>query len=104
MAWIRTAIALAGLGFVVSRFNLFLHGIRGTPTSTSVTSRAIGLTLVVAGAGALLLGLIQHRQVARILSDDGDPMPAPRWPALAAGVGALLAIVAVAVYLASEVH
>ncbi|HUJ65066.1 MAG TPA: DUF202 domain-containing protein [Acidimicrobiales bacterium] len=104
LAWIRTAIALAGLGFVVSKFNLFLHEIHGTPASTSLASRAIGLALVVAGAGALLLGLIQHRQVARILSDDGDPMPAPRWPAVVAATGSLFGIMAVGVYLASEVH
>jgi putative membrane protein len=104
LAWIRTSIALAGLGFVVSKFNLFLHEIRGTPTSSSLAARALGLALVAAGAGAVLLGLIQHRQVARILSDDGDPMPAPKWPAVAAAAGALLGLIALAVYLASEVH
>jgi uncharacterized membrane protein YidH (DUF202 family) len=67
LAWIRTSIALAGLGFVVSKFNLFLHEIRGTPTSSALAARALGLALVAAGAGAVLLGLIQHRQVARIL-------------------------------------
>ena len=104
LAWIRTSIALAGLGFVVSKFNLFLHEIRGTPTSSSLAARALGLALVAAAAGAVLLGLIQHRQVARILSDDGDPMPAPRWPAVVAAAGVLLGLIALGVYLASEVH
>jgi putative membrane protein len=104
LAWIRTSIALAGLGFVVSKFNLFLHEIRGAPTSSSLASRTLGLALVAVGACAVLLGLIQHRQVARILSDDGDPMPAPRWPAVVAAVGSLLGLLALSIYLASEVH
>jgi putative membrane protein len=29
LAWIRTAIALMGLGFVVARFALFLRGLAG---------------------------------------------------------------------------
>jgi putative membrane protein len=58
LAWIRTAIALIGLGFVVARFGFFLRqlaiqgaGVGGSPTFTS----AIGIALVATGVLATVL-------------------------------------------------
>jgi inner membrane protein YidH len=93
LAWVRTAIALAGLGFVVAKFNLLLREVRGASAAGSGAARAIGVALVLAAAVALLLGLVQHRQVGRLLADHGDPLPAPGWPAVAAATLALLGIV-----------
>jgi hypothetical protein len=57
------------------------------------------VAIVAAGGAALLLGVLQYRQVARVLGEHGDPLPLPRWPAMTAAIAALLGIVAIGVYL-----
>ena len=89
LAWIRTAIAMSGLGFVVARFNLFLGEIHRVSSTSWEAARVIGLVLVAAAAFLLILGLLQHRQVRALLADHGDPLAASRWPAVAAGVVSL---------------
>jgi putative membrane protein len=66
LAWVRTAIALMGLGFVVARFGLFLRQLSvesGQPVSaepsTSI-SGPIGLLLVGVGILAMVLGTIRY--------------------------------------------
>jgi putative membrane protein len=61
LAWLRTCIAIIGLGFVVARFGLFLRefGIRMmvgksgalTNVSTHYASSFLGVTLVLVGMG-----------------------------------------------------
>ena len=63
LAWIRTAIALMGLGFVVARFGLFLREIAGQtghaiPTTSSY-SGPIGIVLVAAGLAATLASTVR---------------------------------------------
>lgn len=103
LAWIRTAIALAALGFVVARFNLFLREVQHVSAANSEAARDLGLAMVFLAALVLIIGLVQHRQVSTLLSRDGDPLRASRWPPVAGAVVALLAIVAVAIYLATGV-
>ena len=55
-------------------------------------------------AAALLLGVQQHRQVARVLAEHGDRSALPRWPALTAAMVALLGIVAVGIYLVTTTN
>ena len=98
LAWIRTAIALSALGFVVARFNLFLHQVQRVSATSGVAARTIGLVLVAAAAVLLVLGLVQYRQVTALLADHGDPLDATRWPAVVAAVACLLAIVALGIY------
>jgi putative membrane protein len=104
LAFVRTAIALAGLGFVVAKFNLALQAGKQTTTTHQHVASALGVVLVAAAAVVLVLGLVQHRQVLDLLAAHGDPLDGPRWPAAVSGVVALLAIVAVGVYLAAGVH
>ena len=70
-AWIRTAIALSALGFVVARFNLFLHQVQRVSATGGEAARTIGLALVAAAAFLLVLGLVQHRQVTALLPTTG---------------------------------
>lgn len=67
LAWIRTAIALIGLGFVVARFGLFLRVLdaRGSHSSALGTqlSAAIGVALVLIGVGSAGLSLRRFRLV-----------------------------------------
>jgi putative membrane protein len=104
LAWIRTAIALSALGFVVARFNLFLRQVERVSPASGEAARTIGLVLVAAAAVVLVLGLVQYRQVTALLADHGDPLDAPRWPAVVAAVASLLAVAAIGIYLATGVH
>src|ERR1700759_459634 len=104
LAWIRTAIALAALGFVVAKFNLFLRQVQQASASTSETARAIGLALVAAAMLTLIIGFFQYRQVTTILAEHGDPLPVSKWPAVVGSAVALLAILAMGVYLATGVR
>ncbi len=56
LAWLRTAIALIGLGFVVARFGLFLRELGATAGSPANQS-ASGLSALV-GVGVVLVGVL----------------------------------------------
>lgn len=58
LAWVRTAIALMGLGFVVARFGLFLRQLaveRAAPAEPAHVSAVIGAALV--GASVLITAM-----------------------------------------------
>jgi putative membrane protein len=63
LAWVRTAIALMGLGFVVARFGLFLRqlGLVRGATSTDDASVAgwIGIGLVAAAVASTVLAAVR---------------------------------------------
>ena len=64
LAWVRTAIALMGLGFVVARFGLFLREIAATGGSAanateSAYSGPIGIALVGAGLVAVFVSTLR---------------------------------------------
>jgi putative membrane protein len=105
LAWVRTAITLAALGYVVARFGLSLRQLRGqTDVITGHSSRVIGVGLVCLGAVVMLFGLIQHWYVRRVLARAGDLPAAPRWPTFVTALGCLTAILVLTVYLGTEVH
>jgi inner membrane protein YidH len=102
LAWVRSGLTVMALGFVVARFGLFL-----TLMSSSVSpaeahrshwpSAALGIALVVLGAGAILGALQNHRLYVRSLPAEDLPRLALPWlPPLLAGsvaaVGLLLAV------------
>ena len=55
LAWVRTAIALMGLGFVVAKFGLYLHLIAGHEPSPrqEMFALATGVAMVLARGGHL---------------------------------------------------
>jgi putative membrane protein len=60
LAWVRTAVALMGLGFVVARFGLFLREVAGRGSAEPAhVSAIIGATLV--GASILVTALSTAR-------------------------------------------
>src|SRR5687768_1343464 len=99
LAWLRTGLAVIGLGFVVARFGLFLQIIAGDHPHTvlHVGSTWIGVALVVLGSLAIAIGAWKHVQFCATL---GHTERAPRfwvgttvWFAvLVALLGALLAL------------
>ena len=63
LAWLRTCIALIGLGFIVARFGLFLRQfgltIKGFPTEVSMhyPSSLLGISIVVIGIVLIIYAL-----------------------------------------------
>lgn len=105
LAWIRTGIAIVGLGFVVSRFGLFLrvlrvqldqnHGL----TSGHAYSNLFGITLVILGAISMASAAIQHgRFVSTLPPSDRPARYSPTWALWISGT-LTTASVLLAVYL-----
>ncbi|MGE5794661.1 MAG: YidH family protein [Bacteroidota bacterium] len=65
LAWVRTAIALIGLGFVVAKFGLYLHLIAGHEPSPrhELLALAIGVAMVLAGVVTCVLAAAQFRRI-----------------------------------------
>ena len=91
LAWLRTGIALFGLGFVVAKFALILQP-DATPLENKDLYSAVGVLIVLSGAALVVVGYVQHAHVGRLL----DPLreaPQPRWPltiSVTAFLGSLL--------------
>jgi inner membrane protein YidH len=65
LAWVRTSIAIIGLGFIVARFGLLLRELGATnphPLPTGI-STITGVALTVCGVIVLLLSLQRYRTV-----------------------------------------
>ena len=66
LAWVRTGLAIIGLGYVVARFGLFLRIMaresgQAATISQNPISRLIGVAFVVAGAVSVVMAAVQHR-------------------------------------------
>lgn len=76
LAWIRTGLALVGIGFAVSRFGLFLREVAAAAADTHIPAnlRATGLslwsgvTLVVLGVIVTIGATLRHVQLIHQLS------------------------------------
>jgi putative membrane protein len=104
LAWDRTAISFAGLGFVVAKFGLFLRSLRPQPREATNPviihlSGYLGIFMVVVALMFTVVGLAQHRSVVRQEQPPpGAPQPAG-WPAVVATASCALACALLAVYL-----
>jgi putative membrane protein len=76
LAWLRTGIALFGLGFVVAKVALIVQ-----PDTTRLENKdlysAVGVLIVLSGAALVVVGHLQHAHVWRLLDLHRQ---APRWP------------------------
>ena len=77
LAWLRTGIALFGLGFVVAKVALIVQPDRTRLENKDLYS-AVGVLIVVSGAALVVVGYLQHATVLRSL--DPGKGPQPRWP------------------------
>jgi putative membrane protein len=94
LAWIRTALSLAGLGFVVAKF--------GRTEAMIHEAGALGIFMILAGLLLTILGFIQHRTtLQREKPPPGAPVPS-EWPAVTAMVVCALCCALLAVYLATS--
>jgi putative membrane protein len=101
LAWVRTALGLIGMGFVVARFGLFLRVVRpDVDHPTHPWSAPVGVALAVLGAVSAAVASEQHRRFCRTLGANERP---PRYhfePALWLGFGVAVAGVVLAVLVA----
>lgn len=91
LAWLRTGIAVIGLGFVVARFGLFLTLIRNPQAvPRPVTgSTLIGTGFVILGACLIAIAACQHLSFTRILARDQHP--SNYWTSFSLWVAVILA-------------
>ena len=77
LAWLRTGIALFGLGFVVAKVALIVK-----PDSAQLSDQdlysAAGVLIVLTGAVLVIVGYLQHARISKLLR--GDEGAGPRWP------------------------
>lgn len=71
LAWIRSGVAVIGLGFVVARFGLFLHMVSPAQATASRSdlSSALGSTLSIVGGVVTALAALQFKLFLRELAD-----------------------------------
>ena len=71
LAWIRTGVALMGLGFVVARFGLFLRELevtRGPQPQSSGLSVYFGTGLLVLGVAVNIASVFIHARQVKALN------------------------------------
>ncbi len=106
LAWVRTGIAIVGLGFVVSRFGLFLRvlAVQLNPNHTIAGghgySNALGIALVVLGSLSMAGASIQHGRFIATLPEKDRPAQYSRTWALWLSSMVTVASILLAVYLA----
>ncbi len=75
LAWVRTSIAIIGLGFVVSKFGLFIRllALQHQPVAQGQhsLSTGLGVAFVLLGSVSIIAATLQHRRfVATIPEKD----------------------------------
>ena len=90
LAWLRTAITLIGLGFVVARFGLFLQLVRAhSDPKPHLPSAVLGVVLSLSGALTAAAATWQQRRYYRTLGPNEMP---PRYrPEFAVVLGSAVA-------------
>jgi putative membrane protein len=98
LAWLRTGIALFGLGFVVSKIAL-IAGVDTAQVDDRDLYSAAGVVIVLLGAAVVLVGHFQHTHIRHALPVDPS-VPRAHWPrpvTATAIVGAVLLSVLIVV-------
>lgn len=99
LAWVRTALAMMGFGFVVARFGLFLRELaaaRGTPVPPGAPgSLWAGIALAALGVVTVLASMIRFRSTAAAI--ERHDVGAPTGTAWIYGVGVALVVIGVAI-------
>ena len=109
LAWLRTGIAIVGLGFLVSRFGLFLRLLSARDAAAAAQasvgySHLIGVFLVALGSLSMAVAAIQHGRFVATLSEVDRPAAYSRtWAVWLAGL-VTLASFALGAYLALVPH
>lgn len=105
LAWLRTGLTLMALGFVVSRFGLFIRllatqATRSDSQSQGQLSAVLGVAFVVAGSVAIVASAIQHHRFVATLPLIDLPARYSRLFALTLSLGVAVLGLALAGFLA----
>jgi len=69
LAWVRTSIAVMGLGFILVKFSLFLNRlslmIPASEEPTGAHSTTLGIFLVFAGVSIIAIALFNYLQIKK---------------------------------------
>jgi putative membrane protein len=95
LAWIRTGLAVIGLGFVVARFGLFLRMLRNGPDVTPhFGSTLIGVLLVLLGSAAIGTAAWQHARYSKRINEKDKPVGFPwAWPLFFAATTSVIGLI-----------
>lgn len=107
LAWIRTGITIIGLGFVVAKFGLFLAVITGAGEAHGTPlahwhSNALGIALVLIGAGAVFGSVVNYRHFVRLLPPQDMPNVRFRSLVLLVAIPVVVIALLLALYLATS--
>ncbi len=95
LAYIRTALSFAGLGFAVAKF--------GLSPKTMHVSGYLGTFMVLVGLLFTIIGFVQHRAVLLRVEPPPPGASAPsRFPHVAAAISCALVCALLAIYLAAN--
>ncbi len=92
LAWLRTGTAIVGLGFVVSRFGVFLQVVAAQDPDRvlragPIPSAVIGLLFVLCGAAAMTVATVQHgRFIATLPAHDRPARYGRGWALFLSGL------------------
>jgi putative membrane protein len=110
LAWVRTAIAVIALGFVIERFNLFLLVMVPQLEATGGASQLHrlanpsgqygGMALVGAGVILIIVAMVRFLQTVRLLSENAAHVPRETSSTLFLLSALVLSVAAFSVYLA----
>jgi putative membrane protein len=105
LAWIRTSIAMMGLGFLVARFGLFIREMmimRGDHSATTPKySLLIGVGMVVLGIVMVIAAAYSHYSFLRLLEIRQFAGSLRRWMSVVIAVALGLLGIAMTFYLLS---
>jgi putative membrane protein len=73
LAWIRTSIAVTGLGFVVAKFSVWLRQLSASiapqaPIRPAGPSLPLGIAIMAFGSVMAIIGLVHYRAVNRAIA------------------------------------
>jgi putative membrane protein len=100
LAWVRTAIAIMAFGFVVAKFNLFLHiaaeslGGQGHPISLPGTGfgNVAGIALILAGTAIIAIAAVRFVRTRQAIDSPEQRQDAAGFDLLLAGLMVLLGL------------
>jgi putative membrane protein len=92
LAWLRTGIALFGLGFVVAKIAYLINS---DPEGLSDRDlyTIVGVLIVLSGAVIVGIGFWQHRVVMRAIARGGDEPAPSHWPLMITAMSVVGAVV-----------
>ena len=78
LAWLRTGLTIIGLGFIISRFGLFIQLLVSqpqltTPHANAMVSTLLGISFVLVGSILIGVAAIQHKRFVKTLTDEQLP-------------------------------